>query len=78
MSVMGIRLLGTVFLLLLAFAVTEAAAQDIVISKSFTDDPAPPGETVTLEFTIENPSDSFDVTDAVHGDDGEEGSPLPR
>ena len=38
------------------------------ITKSFTDDPVIPGDTVTLEFTIDNTSAASDATDMVFTD----------
>lgn len=44
-----------------ATAVLDVPAAFLI--KSFTDDPVPPGGTVTLEFTINNPSRDFPATD---------------
>jgi len=53
---------------------TAAASRDLYVaglslSKSFTDDPAVAGGTVTLRFTLENVSPTAAVTDATFTDD---------
>ena len=40
----------------------EVTATQIAIRKSFTDDPVPPGGTVTLEFIIDNFDRNFSAT----------------
>lgn len=57
---------------LTAMAVPASDDLDIaglVLTKEFTDDPALPGGTVTLEFTIENISPIADATDIAFSDD---------
>lgn len=53
-----------------AGAVLDVTVTDISLTKSFTDDPVPPGGSVTLEFTIHNFSrdetaTNIDFTDAL-------------
>ncbi|MGH1542199.1 MAG: beta strand repeat-containing protein [Arenicella sp.] len=47
----------------------EATRTDLSIRKSFTDDPAPAGGTVTLEFRIDNFSRNFSATGVAFTDD---------
>lgn len=46
-----------------ASATLEATREDLSLIKSFVDDPVPPGETATLEFTIRNFDRSSSATD---------------
>ncbi|MCP3868633.1 MAG: DUF11 domain-containing protein, partial [Gammaproteobacteria bacterium] len=48
---------------------TLVANSGLALSKSFTDDPVPPGGTVALEFTIENFDRNFSATDVGFTDD---------
>jgi len=52
-----------------ASAVLEVTASEIALIKSFTDDPAAPGSTVTLEFTILNLDRSETLTNIAFTDD---------
>ncbi|MCP3867945.1 MAG: hypothetical protein GY703_07600, partial [Gammaproteobacteria bacterium] len=52
-----------------ANATLVATITDLALSKSFTDDPVPPGGIVTLEFTIENFDRNFSATDVGFTDD---------
>jgi len=54
-----------------ASATLDVTVTPIAIQKSFTDDPTPPGGTVTLEFVIDNYDRSFPATDIAFID------PLP-
>ena len=50
-------------------AVDELKVGLPVLTKTFTDDPVFPGDTVTLEFTIDNPSSTDSFTDIGFTDD---------
>lgn len=52
-----------------AAATLDVTATTINLTKSFTDDPVPPGGTVTLEFTIENFDRNFSATGIAFTDD---------
>ena len=53
-----------------ASATLEVTAGDTLhLTKSFTDDPIPPGELATLEFTIDNFDRSFSATAVAFSDD---------
>ena len=47
----------------------EATRTDLAITKAFTDDPTPPGATVTLEFTIANRTRDEEAIDIAFSDD---------
>ncbi|MCP4250734.1 MAG: hypothetical protein GY778_27160, partial [bacterium] len=50
------------------FATATLDVPNAFLIKSFTDDPVPPGGTVTLEFTVNNPSRDFPATDIAFTD----------
>jgi len=52
-----------------ASATLDVERYDLSLIKSFTDDPIPPGETATLEFTITNFDRSSSATDISFTDD---------
>ncbi len=52
-----------------ASATLEVTVTEIALSKSFLDDPVPPGGTVTLEFTISNLNRDFSATSIAFMDD---------
>ncbi len=52
-----------------AGAVLEVTGAPILLTKAFTDDPTPPGDTVTLEFTLRNGSRDFPATNISFDDD---------
>ncbi len=53
----------------MASAVIEVTADPLSLVKSFTDDPAPSGGTVTLEFTLTNRDRNFSATNIAFTDD---------
>ena len=50
-------------------AADDLRVADLTFTKEFTDDPAFPGETVNLRFTVDNTSPTFDATDIYFVDD---------
>ena len=53
----------------IATATLEVTGAALNLSKSFTDDPVPPGSTVTLEFSIQNSSRTDAATGVTFSDD---------
>ncbi len=52
-----------------ASASLTVTVEQLSLTKSFTDDPVPPGETVTLEFTVRNLNRRSSATDITFTDD---------
>ncbi len=52
-----------------AGATLTVLAERVALIKSFTDDPVPPGGTVTLQFTLRNLDRAFQATDIEFSDD---------
>lgn len=52
-----------------ASATLDVTVTRLALQKLFTDDPVPPGDAVTLEFTISNFERNFDATDIAFTDD---------
>ena len=52
-----------------ASATLDVTVDTLHLTKSFTDDPIPPGESATLEFTIENFDRNFSATSIAFTDD---------
>lgn len=52
-----------------ASATLNVTRTDLSIQKSFTNDPVPPGSSVTLQFTLNNFNRSFSATDVTFTDD---------
>lgn len=52
-----------------ASAALAVSFEKVVLTKSFTDDPAPPGGEVTLQFTVRNLDRGFDATGIAFTDD---------
>jgi hypothetical protein len=52
-----------------ASATLDVTVTELSIAKDFTDDPVPPGGTVTLDFTIDNVDRNFSATGVTFTDD---------